>query len=205
MRVNRMRMNSRSRVEGGHHRHHFGYPLSIRDAARRNLTQTGNQGATLRGLRADSWHGSIQVMAAMVRSARGQSKGVGRWAVWLLLALTAVATSAAAAVTPEERELIARANEMELDLAQRGLLFTEPPVHDYVAAVGARVAATVVSPPQPLRFQVLRDPIPNAFALPSGGIYITLGLLARLENEAQMALILGHEAAHITHHHALQR
>jgi predicted Zn-dependent protease len=44
------------------------------------------------------------------------------------------------------------------------------------------------------RFLVLREPMVNAFALPNGSIYITTGLLALLENEAQLAGILGHEA-----------
>jgi predicted Zn-dependent protease len=47
------------------------------------------------------------------------------------------------------------------------------------------------------RFLVLRDPMVNAVALPNGSIYITRVLLALLENEAQLAGILGHEAAHI--------
>ena len=51
------------------------------------------------------------------------------------------------------------------------------------------------------RFLVLREPMVNAFALPNGSIYITTGLLALLENEAQLAGILGHEAAHIYERH----
>lgn len=41
----------------------------------------------------------------------------------------------------------------------------------------------------------------NAFALPNGSVYFHIGLLARLENEAQLATVLGHEAAHFVHKH----
>lgn len=141
----------------------------------------------------------------MVLAERVRSVLAGCWGACLLLAMVAGAAPAVAAAAPEEQQLIASASAFERELAQRGLIFTEPRVRDHVAAVGARVAATVAAPPQPLRFHVLRDPTPNAFALPSGGIYVTLGLLARMENAAQLALVLAHEAAHITHHHALQK
>ena len=54
-------------------------------------------------------------------------------------------------------------------------------------------------------FQVLRDPqTVNAFALPGGPIFITRGLLDRLENEAQLAGVLGHEAGHVIARHSAE-
>ncbi len=52
------------------------------------------------------------------------------------------------------------------------------------------------------RFMVLRDPTVNAFALPNGSVYITTGLLALLENEAQLAGVVGHEMAHVYERHS---
>ena len=54
-----------------------------------------------------------------------------------------------------------------------------------------------------LRFSVLRDPTLNAFALPNGRIYIHSGLLARLDNEAQLAMIVGREMTYVINRHAL--
>ncbi|MCK7583612.1 MAG: M48 family metalloprotease [Chromatiales bacterium] len=49
----------------------------------------------------------------------------------------------------------------------------------------------------------MRDPVVNAFALPNGSIYLTVGLLARLENEAQLAHVMSHETAHVVQRHGL--
>ncbi|MEX0844310.1 MAG: M48 family metalloprotease [Balneolaceae bacterium] len=54
-------------------------------------------------------------------------------------------------------------------------------------------------------FRVLNSPVVNAFALPGGYIYVTRGLLAHLENEAQLAVVLGHEIGHVAARHASQR
>ena len=50
-------------------------------------------------------------------------------------------------------------------------------------------------------FRVLDSPVVNAFALPGGFIYVTRGLLAHLENEAQLAVVLGHEIGHVVGRH----
>jgi predicted Zn-dependent protease len=54
-------------------------------------------------------------------------------------------------------------------------------------------------------FRVLNSPVVNAFALPGGYVYVTRGMLAHVENEAQLAVVLGHEIAHVAARHASQR
>lgn len=54
-------------------------------------------------------------------------------------------------------------------------------------------------------FRVLNSPVVNAFALPGGYIYVTRGLLGHLNNEAQLAVVLGHEIGHVAARHASQR
>ena len=54
-------------------------------------------------------------------------------------------------------------------------------------------------------FRVLSSPVVNAFALPGGYVYVTRGLLAHLENEAQLMVVLGHEIGHVAARHASQR
>lgn len=57
----------------------------------------------------------------------------------------------------------------------------------------------------PFVFRVLDSPVVNAFALPGGYVYVTRGLLAHMNNEAQLAVVLGHEIGHVAARHASQR
>jgi len=56
----------------------------------------------------------------------------------------------------------------------------------------------------PFHYQVLNSSIVNAFALPGGYVYVTRGILASLDNEAQLAMVLGHETGHVAARHASQ-
>lgn len=81
------------------------------------------------------------------------------------------------------------------------------PTAALVREVGQRLVEQGVASKSPYRFQfhLLRDPrTVNAFALPGGQIFITTGLLNRLQNEAQLAGVLGHEIGHVIHRHAAQ-
>ena len=54
-------------------------------------------------------------------------------------------------------------------------------------------------------FRVLDSPVINAFALPGGYVYVTRGLMAHMNNEAQLAVVIGHEIGHVAARHASQR
>lgn len=72
----------------------------------------------------------------------------------------------------------------------------------YVAGVGHSLVPQWVDRNQiSFNFAIVNDPELNAFALPDGTIVIHTGLLAALENEAQLAAVLGHEIAHVVHKH----
>lgn len=76
-----------------------------------------------------------------------------------------------------------------------------------VREVGERLVELGVDSKSPYGFQfhLLRDSrTVNAFALPGGQVFITTGLLNRLQNEAQLAGVLGHEIGHVIHRHAAQ-
>lgn len=90
---------------------------------------------------------------------------------------------------------------------QMGGLYPSERVQEYVDAVGRAVVARsrAQQGPYAYRFHVLADPqTVNAFALPGGQIFITSGLLAQLENEAQLAGVLGHEVGHVVGRHAAE-
>ena len=77
----------------------------------------------------------------------------------------------------------------------------------YVEAVGRRVAAYsgVANSGQAYRFTTLNSAVENAFAVPGGYIYITRQLMALMDDEAELAFVLGHEAGHIAANHAQAR
>lgn len=54
-------------------------------------------------------------------------------------------------------------------------------------------------------FRILDSPVINAFALPGGYVYVTRGLMAHMNNEAQLAVVIGHEIGHVAARHASQR
>jgi beta-barrel assembly-enhancing protease len=77
-----------------------------------------------------------------------------------------------------------------------------------VQKVGQKVIQNSIANKGPWKFQfhLLKDPKTiNAFALPGGQIFITLGLFNKLSTEAQLAGVLGHEAGHVIQRHAAQQ
>lgn len=78
-------------------------------------------------------------------------------------------------------------------------------IQSYVSNLGQRLAANSERADLPWEFTVLNANVINAFALPGGKVFITRGLLAKLENEAQLAGVLGHEIGHVTAQHIGQQ
>lgn len=89
-------------------------------------------------------------------------------------------------------------------LAEYGL-YGDSTVQRYVDSLGQKLARTSHLPGLTWHFRVLDSPVVNAFALPGGYIYVTRGILAYLNSEAQLAGILGHEIAHVTARHTAQQ
>lgn len=83
----------------------------------------------------------------------------------------------------------------------------EGPLADYVRGVGTRIAMASVpgSSAQDWTITVLNSPVPNAMATPGGYLYITRGLLAMMNSEAELASVLGHEAGHVAARHSDKR
>jgi beta-barrel assembly-enhancing protease len=116
-----------------------------------------------------------------------------------------------------EKQSVGLSQEQEITLGlqsapemarEMGGLDPDPSVQADVEAVGQRVVAQSVAARTPYKFQfrVLadRDTV-NAFALPGGPIFITRGLLRGLENEAQLAGVLGHEVGHVVARHSSEQ
>lgn len=122
---------------------------------------------------------------------------------------------AACAVNPAtgEREFSLIGEQQEIEMgreadqqvsASLGLV-DDPELQRYVSDIGLRLAASSERPNLPWAFKVVDDPVVNAFALPGGFIYVTRGILANFETEAELAGVLGHEIGHVTARHSVSQ
>lgn len=111
----------------------------------------------------------------------------------------------------EEKQLGAQADKQ---IQQQYGVYEDEELQTYVDEIGQRVLAQSHMRREDAQqkyketefyFRVLNSPVPNAFALPGGYVYVTRGLLGHLDNEAQLAVVLGHEIGHVAARHSSQR
>ena len=101
----------------------------------------------------------------------------------------------------EERE-IAIGRNVSYEISKQYGVYHNTELENYVNKVGQQLVSVSDRNSIPYEFHVLDMPFLNAFALPGGYIYITRGLLAELDNEAQLASVLGHEIGHVCARHS---
>src|SRR6476646_9423540 len=83
--------------------------------------------------------------------------------------------------------------------------YDDPALQAYVTQVGQKLAAVTEEPNLGWHFHVVDSQEVNAFAVPGGYIYVTRGILAVVNNEAQLAGVMGHEEGHVTARHTAQQ
>jgi predicted Zn-dependent protease len=101
---------------------------------------------------------------------------------------------------PAPRAAPARPDPVRQVNAMFGVL-ADGPALDLVREVGARVAAVSPRRDVPYVFGIVDRPEPNAFALPTGHVFVSRGLLALLNSPDELAGVLGHEVAHVAGRH----
>lgn len=108
------------------------------------------------------------------------------------------------AITPQQE--LAWGNEATTQVEKQKEIIDDPMVNNYIQALGDKlVASSDRKYKYPFKFKVIKDDSLNAFALPGGFIYIHSGLIAKIDNEAQLASVIGHEIGHVTYRHAASR
>jgi predicted Zn-dependent protease len=110
-------------------------------------------------------------------------------------------------ITPEQEVALGLQSAPQMLEQFGGEVDPAHPVSRYVEAVGQRIVHETAARATPYRFDfhVLRDPeTVNAFALPGGPVSVTVGLLRRLDSEAELAGVLGHEIGHVVARHGAE-
>lgn len=101
--------------------------------------------------------------------------------------------------TDEEEARMAQAQAQKYDSEHK--MWPDPLLETYMTGLVQRIAAHAKPRPFPYRVRVVNDSSVNAFTFGGGLLYVHAGLIARMENEAQLAMVLAHEIAHVTERH----
>lgn len=145
--------------------------------------------------------------AADLRRASSVLEPFGRSCVVALIAARTILSSTG---TPQEQFAFTKNDEIVLESGtaaeaawiRHGIAYQDDALIAYIGEVAKPMLPEETPARVTWRFGVQRDPMPNAYALPSGAIYITSGMLALLQTEDQLAATIGHEIGHVTGRHA---
>ena len=135
--------------------------------------------------------------------------------IGLLLTLVMAGFSAGCAINPVSGapDVVFMSESSEINIGsgndakirEKYGVYETPELQTYVNQVGQKLAAQSHRPGLSYHFTVLDSPAVNAFALPGGYIYVTRGILAYLNSEAELAAVLGHEIGHVTARHGVRQ
>jgi predicted Zn-dependent protease len=140
-----------------------------------------------------------------------------RWPALLRLGLTVCAALAPAGcaenpvtgrsdfVLMSEQEEVRTGTKADEEIRQEYGDYDAPGLQAYVGKIGHKLGAASHRPQLKYHFTVVDSQEVNAFALPGGYVYVTRGILAYLDSEAELAAVLGHEIGHVTARHSVQQ
>ena len=139
---------------------------------------------------------------------KNRSTSPGPFRAAAAFALLAVSSWAGAqsifGMSPEDEKRVGREEHPKI-LEHFGGAYDDPNLARYMDSIGQFIAAASNAPEVGYSFTVIDSPIVNAFAMPGGYVYLTRGLLALADNEAEVAGVLAHEIAHVTARHGAKR
>lgn len=131
---------------------------------------------------------------------------------FLLAAVVLVSTSCATILTTKKDPvLMPDSMEYSFGLSTKAQVdanykaYANTAVNNYVKELGAKLAASSARKGVKYEFHTVDSPEVNAFAVPGGFVYVTSGIIKALEDEAQLAAVIGHEIGHIDRHHGIKK
>lgn len=98
----------------------------------------------------------------------------------------------------DEQRLWSASNDFEKAIRKGGQIYASPELEAYLQGIMDKLYPEFAGH---IKVHVVNSPVLNAFAIPNGHIYMHTGLLARFDNEAQLATVLAHEGAHFVYRH----
>jgi predicted Zn-dependent protease len=104
-----------------------------------------------------------------------------------------------------EAQEIGIGQEADPQIREEMGVYNDADLQAYINEIGQRMAKISERPNLPWRFTLVDAPVVNAFAVPGGFIYITRGIMPFLDNEAELAGVIGHEIGHVTARHSAQQ
>ena len=107
-------------------------------------------------------------------------------------------------VMVSEEQEIAMGREADVQIQEQMGLYDDEELQRYVEKIGFEMASRSHRPDLPWSFAVVDSPVVNAFAVPGGFIYLTRGIMAYLDDESDLAGVLGHAIGHVTARHSVQ-
>ncbi len=108
-------------------------------------------------------------------------------------------------ISPEQEVQLGTTNYLPSQQSQGGIYYLDPTLTQYVQHIGHKLAKQSDRPELPYEFVILNNSVPNAWALPGGKIAINRGLLLELNDESQLAAVLGHEIVHAAARHGANK
>jgi predicted Zn-dependent protease len=122
---------------------------------------------------------------------------------WLWAWPTPVQATDEAAPLSQTNRMWRLAAQEQATLEQRGIVLQDVSLSCYLQTVAERLWEQVHTDLSPPAFKVIADPRMEAYAYPNGYCYLTTGILAQMENEDQLAMILAHEMVHYARQHTV--
>lgn len=104
-----------------------------------------------------------------------------------------------------EQDEIAMGRSTDPQIVETYGIYENRDLASYIGTLGRRMGSISHRPQLAYEFKVMDSPVINAFAVPGGYVYLTRGILAYLNSEAELAGVMGHEIGHITARHSAQQ
>ena len=108
-------------------------------------------------------------------------------------------------VLMSEKDEIALGRESDPQIISQFGLYPDTALQNFLSSKGEQVVAISHRPKLDFNFRILNSEVNNAFAVPGGYVYLTRGILAYLNSEADFVGVLSHEIGHVTHRHSVEQ